>query len=522
MRTFYRHILPVLGPLLLIASLLWSLWFVFAGFGNHMDPLYWLYKYQHLDGGWMSAGTLLFGHFCVRVFGAQLLPLRLIGWGITVLAIALPYICLLTPKQRLDNLHWLALAYFMMGYGAFQELSPGTLTVLLLVLIALFAIRYLHSPTLLSAIFIGLFTGVAIAVRFPNILVIIPLLPVFALPVIRSEEGQTHRICINALSALVALAASAGTIYWLSAELLTFSTTDPSMGGTHGIAKMITNLWDKGALLLGFAALWYGIVAIGRKSWYWAVPVAAGVGYYTTYAFGEQWYNIDLTYCLSAACVVSALASKRSALAFLTAMLAIATMGTDVAWLKLFPAVLALIPVLPKVYPAKMRTYLYLVLIGFAIPQTIRFAVNSVGNSDLYASTTRAGIAPYKGIYIDSKSNTYLEQLSADYQCYGVADNTISVGSDIHLIRSVTGCQAGAYNEFWSNIFDSVYTARYEPLIIEKQPVVFCAFSPQFKTKKSYKDKNSAFEQMLMRNGYKPIDRSQNKYMIYLPNKPQP
>ena len=32
-----KHILSV-G--LLLASLVWALWFVFAGFGNHQDPLY--------------------------------------------------------------------------------------------------------------------------------------------------------------------------------------------------------------------------------------------------------------------------------------------------------------------------------------------------------------------------------------------------------------------------------------------------------------------------------------------------
>jgi hypothetical protein len=46
---------------LLIAAIAWTLWFVFAGFGNHQDPLYWLYKYEHLEGGWMAVGTLLTG-----------------------------------------------------------------------------------------------------------------------------------------------------------------------------------------------------------------------------------------------------------------------------------------------------------------------------------------------------------------------------------------------------------------------------------------------------------------------------
>ena len=95
--------------------------------------------------------------------------------------------------------------------------------------------------------------------------------------------------------------------------------------------------------------------------------------------------------------------------------------------------------------------------------------------------------------------------------------NILSVGQECHLIRAVTGCQAARFNEFWSNIFDSVYTAKYREIIRAEHPVVFCSFSPQFKTKPLYKDKESAFERMLLEEGYQPLDRSNYKYMLYLP-----
>ena len=85
-------------------------------------------------------------------------------------------------------------------------------------------------------------------------------------------------------------------------------------------------------------------------------------------------------------------------------------------------------------------------------------------------------------------------------------------------MRAVTGCEAAKYNEFWSNIFDSVYTAKYSKVIDEERPVVFCAFSPQFKTKVVYKDKESRMECMLRDKGYRAIDRSAYKYMIYIPD----
>ena len=83
-------------------------------------------------------------------------------------------------------------------------------------------------------------------------------------------------------------------------------------------------------------------------------------------------------------------------------------------------------------------------------------------------------------------------------------------------MRAVTGCEAARFNEFWSNIYDSVYTAKYREIIRAEHPTVFCSFSPQFKTKPTYVDRESAFEKMLREEGYREIDRSKYKYMIYV------
>jgi hypothetical protein len=93
--------------------------------------------------------------------------------------------------------------------------------------------------------------------------------------------------------------------------------------------------------------------------------------------------------------------------------------------------------------------------------------------------------------------------------------NVLAVGQENHLRRAVTGCEAARYNEFWSNIYDSVYTAKYRTLIAAEKPTVFCSFSPQFKTKSGYQDTRSAMEKMLLEEGYTVKDRSEWKYMIY-------
>ena len=140
---------------------------------------------------------------------------------------------------------------------------------------------------------------------------------------------------------------------------------------------------------------------------------------------------------------------------------------------------------------------------------------NSVGQTNLTRVQTISSVSPYKGIVIRDAEQDRLNQYIADYN-YQLS-NVLSVGQECHLIRAVTGCQAARFNEFWSNIFDSVYTAKYREIIRAEHPVVFCSFSPQFKTKPLYKDKESAFERMLLEEGYQPLDRSNYKYMLYLP-----
>ena len=270
---FDRHILSVI---LLVAALLYSLSFVFAGFGNHQDPLYWLYKYEHLEGGWMAVGTLLTGGGIVHLFGAQLLPLRLAGWACVIAAIAMPYCCLLTKEQRRENLHWLALTYLLMGYGAFQEFSPGTLSVLLLS-----TLWVTQSPVVL---------GLAVAARFPNILALLLLIPLW-------KKQSLWKIPVAALSA--------GVIYLLGYCFVTPSPMDTAMT-SHDLLAMLTKLWEKAGLLIAYGLMAVGVLTFKDKKYaaYIVGVLVALVAFYTTKPL--QWYNTDLTYMLSAFVLVIA------------------------------------------------------------------------------------------------------------------------------------------------------------------------------------------------------------------------
>ena len=297
---FDKHILSIT---LLVASLVYILWFVFAGFGNHQDPLYWLFKYEHLEGGWMAAGTILTGGTIVRILGAALLPLRIAGWLCVVGAIALPYCCLLNKEQRRDNLHWLGLTYVLMGYGAFQEFSPGTLTVLLLSAIWVCATKFKIS-NIKYKIFTALLAGLAVSVRFPNILVLLVLIPLWRK---------------RSLWAVPLVAVSAGIIYLLGYWLLTPAPLDAAMS-SHDLLPMISKLWENGGRLVGYALLGIGVVAIGKKAFencHWSLAIWKGIAVglalvYFIYSTIKpyQWYHMDLMYLISALVLVIAITSN--------------------------------------------------------------------------------------------------------------------------------------------------------------------------------------------------------------------
>lgn len=518
----YRYILSIS---LLVFTLGWSLWYVFAGFGNPMDPCFWLNRYAALKGGWMTAGTVLTGGLIVKLFGAHLLPLRIFGWCCTVASIALPYFALQDREGRRSNLHWLAIAYGLMGYGAFQEFSPGTLSVLLLSALWVTSLRPLTPhPSPLSPVLLGL----AVAARFPNILALLVLIPLW-------KKKSLWYIPIAALTA--------GVFYLSGALFLTPAPLDPSMG-SHGVWEMITKLWENGGKVFGYVLMWLGVLAIPSLSSSAAahltaklrinpsfltpllgIFVGAGLYYYVTFVTPtHQWYNSDLTYLISVGCLMLAVMTKRKELLFGAAICVVASLGTDTAWLKLFPVSLCLLPVAAGTYEPKMRTYLFPVLVGLTAVTMVRFCKNSIGNYDLSKATVVSSVAPYEGIRVQENDERRMSRYKLDFDSL-TSENPVRVlalGEEMHRMRAVTGCEAARFNEFWSNIFDSVYTAKYRDIIREEQPIVFCSFAPGFKTKKSYKDTQSALENMLREEGYRELDRRKYKYMIYIPTDQQP
>ena len=382
-----QHILPLIFVFL---ALMYTLWFVFAGFGNHLDPLYWLYKYEHLEGGWMAVGTLLTGGMIVRIFGAELLSLRLAGWLTVVTAILLPYCTLLNQEERRKNLIWLAFTFLLMGYGSYQEFSPGTLSVLLLSAIWVTVVLSREKSTIQfpMSILTAVLAGLAVSARFPNILVLPVLIPIW-------NKRSLWCVPIAAITA--------GIVYLTGYFCITPAPMDAAMS-SHDLMEMLSKLWENSGKLIGYMLMAVGVVAFphrDKRFMGWLVGLGlALVVLYTTKP--HQWYNIDLTYLLSALCIVIALLrQKNDPFAIGVIILIIATLGTDTAWLKLFPAVLCLLPIaLSRYTEIADRRYFIGVLTVLSAVVVFRMTTNSIGQSDLTKADTFASISPYRGIAI--------------------------------------------------------------------------------------------------------------------------
>ena len=176
---------------------------------------------------------------------------------------------------------------------------------------------------------------------------------------------------------------------------------------------------------------------------------------------------------------------------------------------------LCLLPLVTVSEDRIYRRYLWIVLAVFSGIVAERFVTNSVAHTDLTQARTVASVRPYEHIAIRATEQAWMQQVQADMAQFSGRNKVLALGQEMHLMRAVTGCEAARFNEFWSNIYDSVYTARYTDIIRAEHPVVFCSFSPQFKTKPTYRDGHSALEEMLRHEGYQTIDRSAYKYMIY-------
>ena len=531
----------ILIVLVLLLSIAFTFLFVVAGFGNHMDPFYWMGLCEEYHTGFMTIGAIALGSAWIHIFGASVFTMRLLGWLLCIAALAIPYCCLLDKEQRLQNLHWLALCYCLLGYGVFQEYSPGTLSVFLCSVLATLWILYLRDRRWIYAI--PLVVAMAIVARFPNVVVLLflsILLPIYG--VLKHRESKL--IILDESILLLGSVLLTGLLYLILGVDMSLSGFTEGFSsqasGEHSLLLMMQTLISKGINLLIWVAviMVFGYVCscVGKLQNKWlrwgsSIGLAILFGLFLYYTFSwKDWYNMKLHYFLSsitiaiAIYVIIQLAKDKNPMGIFVAISflligCVIPLGSDTAWLKLFPIYLCFIPVMVGLYMSHLSWIKYLypslaILCGFVM---ITYCFNPIGSKSLFQGKIFGTQPLYHHIFIPKYADDYLNQLSADFDEYGAKDNTIVVGDGAHLCAQLTKAQTLQQFGFWSNLDDSVYVSKVSSYIDEKRPVVFCVHTPWF----VYKDENigqSLFETMLRRKEYQEINREEHLYMIYLPH----
>lgn len=522
---------------MLVGALAFSLVFVFSGFGNKMDPFFWMNKYEQLDTSLMSLGTVLVGHVWMLLFGRTIASLRVLGWLCCVVAIALPYVCLLDSVQRRAHLHWLAVAYIGMGYGVFQEFSSGCMSMLLLSALIVVWVKYLEGKNLLIPM--AVLAGLATLVRLPNILALVFVFMLLLLLEYKQDHSQPKWLYRPLLFLLVS-----GTVVAIAyGAWMLWGTPEMSVpAGNHTLLKMLTKLVDNAWMLLAGMAVWGAIGWVlkqfGRlSSVVWQAVgaiVVAGLGmYYVSCAFTTtQWYNEAIHYFVASGVLalavwltVEAIVAKRwrEALVISSSMLVmmVVPMGSDTGWLKLFPAVLCLLPWWAAQYsrwPGRGVMWMP-VLVGVGCMLLSVYTHNSIGGCTTFGQKEWGDVDILRYTRIGPVQNERVRAVVADYAKYSRQGEVYMLGEDMHLFRALTHAPSPYKNEFWSNIYDPVYTKWYRELVKQKRPIFFVSYTPTFMLHKDTdKYKESKIEIMLREEGYRTVDRSEEKYMIYLPD----
>lgn len=526
----------VLQMLMLVSALAYTFVFVVSGFGNKMDPYFWFSKFESMDTSLMTLGTVATGYVWLRIVGRTIFALRLLGWLCAVVAIALPYVCLLDGAQRRANLHWLTATYILMGYGVFQEFSPGALSMLLLSVLIVLWVKSLSTERYVWPI--AIVAGLAVLVRLPNVLVL-PLLG-GAWAMIGWNRSYTCAHTARIIGVLLTVSGAVvmtgyGLWWWLGYQEM--STPQAN----HTIVKMLTGLWNNGWLLLVGMSVWgvigwciHSLRSVESPIMRWIGAICAGAllvyGMYFAIA-PHQWYNTNLHYFVSSA--VLALGSwlvadglqrkrKRQVLIVSVSMMImmIVPMGSDTAWLKLFPAVLCLLPWWAAAYWNREGVdKLWIpVLVAVSGMCACYYTTNSIGNCTTFGTKEWGRVDLLRLTRVGPLQNERMDKVVADYATYRKQGKVYMLGEDMHLFRALTHAEPPYKHEFWSNIYDPVYTKWYRELVEKEHPILFVSYTPTFmlhKDKDRYKE--SMLENMLREEGYREVDRSAQKYMIYLP-----
>lgn len=529
----------VLKYVFLALAILYTFVFVVFGFGNYMDPFYWMSMYERYDvNSYMYCGTIALGYVWMKCFGATVFSMRVLGWLLSVVSLAMPYFFLLEKTVRRKNVHWLAFAYCLLGYAVFQEFSPGSLSVFFISLLSIVLVKYFENRKYVA--FIPLVMALAIVSRFPNVVLLL-FMPLIVLINGFLKKQKAVKVCVDECVVIVGTIVSSLLFYIMLGVDTSYDNLrlgfNQEAQGNHSISVMIellisnimTLVYDVGVVLVVLFGL-----AINRhsKSWRkWILPCvfAFCVFAYMKYKIGfKEWYNIHLHYFISSLTIafglhgcVRGIIEKKShtTLVILSLLLigAVVPLGSNTAWLKLFPMYLCFLPfiVIRFFSPSYERSYIYPTMAVICACSMAIFFTNPIGDYSIMDCRVSGTQPLYSGVYIPKEVDDYLNDVVSDCIEYGEKGNTVAVGYGAHLFHQLTHCNNIDYNDFWMRLDDTVFFESVRNQIEKNHPVVFCMSIP------CHVDGNlgsTYFEKKLKEMGYCEVKREADCYTIYVQN----
>ena len=456
----------------LIIALVYSLSFIFWGRGA-MDPYYWINRYADYSEYFMVSGSLFVGYIWGEVFGNTLLSLRFLGWIFSITAILLPYFILQPRKYYFKNIYYLLFGIFLLGYGSYNEFSPGSSTMLAISILVVLLYKYFEQRKTSYLIALGIMSSIAICFRFPNVLV----LPVISFSLLVYYLIEKKKDTLNYFKDFIqpiGIYLLISTTVYIALVVLMMNNGDIISLGTNSVSKANTGdhsvfymlkmlLSDLNDILLycGVLFLFAYLVKVQKINInkfvkyivYFVILIL--FAYFLKSNIGtHKWFNWPLhvfisSIAISAIIVIVYRSLKRKnakeALFYFSILLlgVVAPMGSDTRWLKLFPILCCFLPVLlinMHIDWRKNKLVIALVFI-FSSYVLVCYAQNNISKGtrgNVLQMTETVDCKVLKNIYLTKNDAEYVETILHDYTLLGETDNTIFYGNAAHFPYSVT------------------------------------------------------------------------------------
>jgi hypothetical protein len=509
------------------------------------DTFYWINLFSHYRFDATREGTSIIGYFWASLFGDSLLSVRILAWLIGTLAFFLAYFLLIKKDLWIKKLDYLSFALVLLPFTKF---SADVVTLLIISISLIFAIKYFYTHKLPYVFCLGASCSAAFFVRFPNVLLF--LVAFCSLLIIESyfytvknKEFWERTAGVLLLFSFVYLVFFVvfsmllnGSVKNLFSEMHA-SLATASLDKTHTLPRMIKYIWrdfNKLFIYIGALFLFDLSLQIYRKSLAKYLKRIVFLISYCLFVFFMcsviifSPYHWNLKLFLSATMLFIILKTllrskemdKNVILSLLIVAFAmVAPMGSNTGLLKACHVLICFLPFLLVEFKVDQnlidRNYLKpfiflfigLVIIAYTKPYEDEWISKLTTTVESEKRLKYIRTTPARAKYIQDVINKYSE-LSGNKK-------VMFFGKMNHIFYYLTHEKPLYEHSFWMLPNDKREVFNAEQAIKEFHPVVF--YLPQYPQEGSSKadEERTNFEEMLIKLGYKEEPKKDFKVYFF-------